>query len=316
MGKKVKNILVTGSNGFIGSHLIKNLVEHNYDVVACDISDMKEKSFLNDFPSKETIKKIKFLKCDIKDFNSVEKIFHDIDFVFHLAAKLFIPQSWKEPGAFYHTNVIGTANILEACRINNCKILFNSSYAYGEPDYLPIDETHPLKSSNPYGLSKLLAEQICKLYKENYGLKVTIFRPFNVYGPGQDEIFLIPEIIKQALSDDKKIIKINDLKPKRDYLYIDDLIDALLMSIEGKDDIYNVGGGYSLSVEDIIKIIIQHSGGQKKYLSRNIRRDHEIDNVVADISKIQKEFNWRPKITFEEGIKKYIYHFLNKQGIL
>jgi nucleoside-diphosphate-sugar epimerase len=143
-------------------------------------------------------------------------------------------------------------------------------------------------------------------------MKITILRPFNVYGTGQKEVFLIPEIINQLISSEKEIIEVDDLEPKRDYIYIDDLIFALILSINNKDDIYNIGSGYSVSVEDIIKTAIKKSGIEKKYLSRNIKRKNEIYDVVADISKIKNNLHWSLKTPFEKGIENCINYYFQK----
>jgi nucleoside-diphosphate-sugar epimerase len=298
MKKNHKNILVTGANGFIGQHLVKKLVEEGYTVKAFDIS--KPKDELSDKLD------IEFICGDIEDAVLLKQITKGIDCVFHLAARLFVPDSWKNPDAFYRTNVIGTANIIEACRLNNCRLTFNSSYVYGEPDYLPIDENHPLKSYNPYSHSKLLAEEICNFYRKYYGFIVTVFRPFNVYGPGQKGIFIIPEIISQVLSYKQENVIVNDLIPKRDYLYVDDMIAALILSLDAPGDIYNIGSGNSISVEDIIRIVIKQSGIEKCYSSRNMKRDNEINNVVANIAKAKQLLNWDISTPFEEGVVRCI----------
>lgn len=286
----MKNILVTGANGFIGKALVRRLSDCGYKVFEFDIN-------IGDISEKDSLK-------------IVEK--KNIDHVFHLAARSFVPDSWKNPVEFYKTNVIGTANVLDFCRSHFCSVTYVSSYAYGTPDYFPIDENHPVKSYNPYSHSKNMAEEICEFYKKNFGVKITIFRPFNIYGPGQNEIFLIPEIIKQLVSSGKKIIEVNDLKPKRDYLYIDDFIDALMLSIDNTDGIYNIGSGYSLSVEEIIKKAIKVSGIDKKYLSKNSSRKNEVNDVVADISKVKKELGWVVNTAFEKGLKCCIDYYIYK----
>ena len=301
-----KNILITGACGFIGSHLVESLVKSGHKVHAFDLEDIVyPKSGTTPF-SKNICNKIEFYTGNIEEPGCLESAIKGAKHIFHLAARSFVPDSWKNPFDFYHTNLLGLANVLETCRQNNCSLTYLSSYVYGEPEYLPIDERHPLKSYNPYSHSKLIAEDICDLYKKNYDLKITIFRPFNVYGPGQNVSFLIPEIIKQAISKEKKIIEVNDLKPKRDYIYIDDLINALILSIDGKDNIYNIGSGYSVSVEDIIKLVLKKSGIKKEYISKEIIRENEIYDVIADVSKAKKELNWSAHTSLEEGIKNCI----------
>jgi len=302
-----KRILVTGACGFIGGHLVKALVNSGYAVIAYDL----ENSFniTSCRFSKDISDKIEIFTGNIEDTDSLKKAAEDVGFVFHLAARSFVPDSWKNPLDFYRTNILGTANVLEICRQNNIHLSYLSSYVYGVPEYLPVDEKHPLKSYNPYSQSKLIAEEICDFYHNHYGLKVTIFRPFNVYGPGQNEKFLIPEIIKQVLQKEKEMVEVNDLSPKRDYIFIDDMVEALVLSADGKDGIYNIGSGYSVSVEDLIKMVMKKSGILKKYFSKNITRENEVYDVVADISKVQKALNWSVKTTLEKGIENCIlYH--------
>jgi len=307
-----KKILVTGACGFIGGYLVEALIKSDYSVKAFDFKNSFDaKSITHPF-SDVALDKLKICVGNIEDIDSLKNSSNNIDHIFHLAARSFIPDSWNYPLDFFRTNIIGVTNVLDICRRNNCSLTIISSYVYGEPEYLPIDENHPLKSYNPYSLSKIIAEEICDIYKRFYGLKITVFRPFNVYGPGQNEMFLIPEIIRQILSKDKEIVEVNELEPKRDYIYIDDLINALKLSIECKDDIYNVGSGYSVSVEDIIKIAMNISGIEKKYISRNIKRKNEIYNVVANISKATNNLQWSPTTDFEKGIENCINYYRKK----
>jgi nucleoside-diphosphate-sugar epimerase len=297
-----KKILVTGACGFIGSYLVKALIESGFEI---NIFDFDTVINSKDKPSpfiKKNNTKINFFSGNIEDPNNLDNAIKGVDHVFHLAARSFVPDSWKFPFDFYRTNIMGTANVLEACRKNNCSITYISSYVYGTPKYLPIDELHPVQSYNPYCHSKVLAEEVCNYYKDNYGLKITVFRPFNVYGPGQNENFLIPEIIGQLLSEKNKKIIINDLVPKRDYLFVDDLINALVLSISSTGDIFNLGSGYSISVEELIKTAIEISGIEKKYISRNSKRENEVYDVVADIKKAKALLNWSPKTSLREGI--------------
>lgn len=277
----VKNILVTGSKGFIGRRLVSELKRsgdfnvYEYDIDKGDIS--------------------KELLC-----------FEGVHHVFHTAAKTFIPRSWEDPFDFYGTNIMGTLNVLEFCRKQKSRLTYISAYVYGQPERLPIQETHPLKADNPYMHSKIMAESLCEFYSVNYGVKVTVLRPFNVFGPGQGGNFLIPSIIAKLFDKKVKAIEVEDLSPRRDYLYIDDLIEVLALTINMKKDhsvIYNAGSGISMSVEEILNIILKASGIKKPIVSKNRRRKNEVMDVVADISKIKKELGWKPKITFSEGIK-------------
>jgi nucleoside-diphosphate-sugar epimerase len=276
------NILLTGSSGFIGKHLKKNLVKNkNYSVFE-----------LNSDWGDIALKRIKFKK---------------ISHVIHLAAKSFVPESWEDPYIFYRTNVLGAANVLEFCRKNECDLTAISSYIYGKPINLPIDEKLPKRPYNPYSHSKILSEEMYKFYQKNFGLRVNILRPFNIYGPGQKEKFIIPKIIKQVLDNKHKSVELLDLKPKRDFLYIDDFIEAIIKTIEENNGAtYNVGSGTSISVKNIVEIIMKTAGIKKEIIESGLARQNEIMDVVADIRKIKNELNWHPKINFEKGIAKCI----------
>ena len=220
----------------------------------------------------------------------------DISYVFHLAGKTFVPESWSQPFSFYGTNVMGTENILEFCRKTGACLTYVSSYLYGKPEYLPIDENHPIKAYNPYSHSKLLAEEICRYYKDQFQVGVSILRPFNVYGPGQSDQFLIPEMIKKMLDPANSFIEVMDLRPKRDYLFIDDFTEALYMSMDGPRGIYNIGSGYSLSVEQVLNEISTTAGKEKIIKNKGIERPNEIFDLFADISKISKDLHWKPQV--------------------
>ena len=185
--------------------------------------------------------------------------------------------------------------------------MFMSSYVYGIPVKLPVDESHPVTPSNPYAQSKYEAENLCKSYSEQYHLPITIVRPFNIFGIGQPDHFLIPKIISQALDASLARIDLMDLSPRRDYIYMDDLISAMIGLMQKKSaGTFNVGSGYSLSVKEIAEKIMKAAGVKKEIASSNDIRPNEIPDVVAGISRISKETGWSPKVSFEEGIGRII----------
>jgi nucleoside-diphosphate-sugar epimerase len=283
----MSTILVTGAAGFIGRKLVARLSSEGHSVVEFDVAQ-------GDVTSVE----------DLERFAGLE-----IDHVFHLAGKTFVPDSWKNPFGFYQVNVMGTTNILEFCRKTGARLTYISSYLYGEPDYLPVDELHPVKSYNPYSQSKIIADSICQFYARYYNIPVTIFRPFNAFGPGQSALFLIPEIIEKVMNSNISEVEVMDLRPKRDYIFIDDLVDALVLSLNNQLGIYNIGSGYSKSVEEIIQLVMKHSGITKPYRSKAVTRPNEIFDLYAGISKAEAGLGWKPKTPFEDGIKQCIIAF-------
>jgi UDP-glucose 4-epimerase len=193
-------------------------------------------------------------------------------------------------------------------------LTYISSYVYGPPQYLPVDESHPIAPASPYNHSKLVAEEVCMYYYKTFGVPVTIFRPVNIYGPGQNADFLIPKIIQQTFDNSITSIEVMDLKPKRDYLYINDFIQAIIASMNSDQfDIFNLGCGYSLSVEDVINTIQVQSGINKAYHAKNEPREHEIWDVYTNITKIKNRLGWVPVTSFAEGIRMCINEFRTRK---
>lgn len=280
----MSKMLVTGGSGFIGRALTARLKALGRDVASMDSAD-------GDIANRETLAKFE-----------QQNIAH----VFHLAGKTFVPDSWEDPQAFCQTNLLGTVNVLEFCRKYRIPMTYVSSYVYGHPDILPIGEDSAIRPSNPYALTKRMAEEACEFYASAYDLPVTTIRPFNVYGIGQSANFLIPSIIHQALNESQIIVK--DLRPKRDYVYLEDLLMALLETL-GRPrgyNVYNVGSGNSLSVKEVIDIIQKVAGTAKEIICDRMARTNELMDVVADISKASKELGWHPKYSFRAGIENII----------
>ncbi len=278
MGAK---ILVTGADGFIGKRLTKRLKNMGYDL----------------FEHTSKNGDIATVSLD------AEGIFH----VFHLAAQTYVPLSWENPFEFYRVNVMGTENILEFCRKNSCSLTFMSTYVYGVPMQNPVPEIHPVNPNSPYNHSKLICEKLCEFYYQAFNISSTVLRPFNVYGKGQSLNFLLPTIISQLLDTGKEIIEVKDLKPLRDYIYIEDVIDALVLTL-GKTgfNIYNIGSGESISVEDIICMLMELSSINKPYSSLAQARKFEVDDIRADISKAKAELSWNPVYNLREGLSSYL----------
>ncbi len=225
------------------------------------------------------------------------------DHVFHLAALSGVPDSWQTPERFFQVNVAGTFRVLEYCRASGCPLTYLSGYVYGIPDALPISEHSPARPNNPYALTKRMAEEACRFYAEHYRLDVTVLRPFNIYGPGQSTRFLIPRIIEQALNPDVARIEVLDLAPARDFVFVEDVVEAILLTAARRGySLYNVGSGTSHSVQDVISAVENASGVRKPVASKAERRRDEIMDVVADVTAIRVDVGWTPRTLFGKGI--------------
>ena len=277
-----KKILLTGSSGFIGKNVLFFLGK-SFDIVEVSRSS----------------------NYDIDNLNSLLKI-DNIDIVIHAAAETFIPQSFEDPYRFYKFNVNASLNVAEFCRIKKVdKLIYLNTYPYGVPKCNPIDENHIISPHSPYTKSKMIAEKLLFQYLEK-DVNITSLRIFNPYGYFQKEDFLIPTIVKQALSGD--IIKVRDIRPKRDYLYIEDLISLLknILNVSNSEGIYNVGTGKSYSISEIISVIevILNKKLYTKVIEKH--RDNEVLDCYADITKATSKFNWSPTINLLDGVKKYL----------
>jgi len=221
----------------------------------------------------------------------------------HLAARSYVPDSWKTPADFYATNVVGVGRATEYCRRTKAHLLFVSSYVYGAPRQLPIDEDHPLAPGSPYALSKVLAERVCAFHAEAEHLAVTIVRPFNIFGPGQRSEFLIPAVIDQTSRGGE--IRVKDLSPRRDYLFIDDLVDGLERTLHSPQGlrVFNLGSGSSHSVQEIIDIAQSVADSRLCVYSEETPRQNEIADVRADITRARAQLGWEPRVSLREGIE-------------
>ena len=277
-------ILITGFSGFIGKYLLERLEQTPHELILLDIAN----------------------GCDICDWEQVKHI-TGIDTIVHLANLSFVPASYEEPKKFYESNYLSTLNMLELCRLNHAKMIFFSSYIYGNPQYQPVDEKHPIQAFNPYAQTKVICESLCQGYNRDFKVPVTIFRPFNIYGKGQNPDFLIPTIIQQAK---KGSIVIKDDRPKRDYIHVKDIVEAVYTAIESKNSAtlqtYNLGTGVSYSVKEIIDMVRGLFNSDIEYQCKNEIRPNEVMDTIADISKIKSELNWEPKIDIIEGLKMMI----------
>ena len=275
------DVLITGAGGFIGAALMARLRHEGRQVLAVgrvegDITDPQFWQLLP--PARE---------------------------VMHLAGRSYVPDSWQDSPGFMHANVTGTELAIDYCRRHGAALVFASGYLYGFPARLPISETDPVRPNNPYALSKLLAEQLCEFAAVHYRVPVTVLRIFNVFGAGQREDFLIPTILRQVRAG--KDIRISDLEPRRDYIYIEDVVAALCASMRGSGfRRFNIGSGTSLSVRDLIDTIQAVVGTRLVVHETKLVRPNEIPDVRANIAAATEALKWRPEHSLAQGIERML----------
>ena len=276
----MKSVLVTGADGFLGHHILRDLTGHGFDVL----------------PKRRT-------DGDVTRSTTWDK-FPASDFLVHLAGLTFVPASWENPTDFVQSNSISTSHALDFCRKNKTKLIFLSTYLYSPKLSTPIKETDEIDPANPYALSKFLGEQLCSFYAKQFGVEVIILRPFNVFGSGQNSRFLIPSIISQATKGDE--ISVLDIRPARDYVFIEDLLDAVHKSITSDlhFGIINVGTGVASTVEQLIFSLADVIGRELTIKSSNLERFGEISSTQADISQAKLLLGWQPKWSLSQGLRE------------
>jgi NAD dependent epimerase/dehydratase len=305
-------ILVTGADGFIGSHLVELLLKKKNKVRAL--------VFYNSFGHNghlDSINKtdnLEIVKGDIRDRTFTENICKGIDVVIHLASLISIPFSYTSSQSYLDTNVLGTHNICEAVRKNKNKklIVFSTSEVYGTAKYVPIDENHPMQPQSPYSASKIAADALSMSYYYSFGINLTIIRPFNTYGPRQSTRAIIPTIISQILQNKKKI-QLGITSTKRDLTYVGDTCNAVNLLVKNFNkfagETFNVGSNNSISISDMVKRI-------SKIMNLNIKiiRDEkrirplksEVLELDCDYSKLNKLTGYKPSVSMDMGLKKTI----------
>ena len=276
----MKSVLVTGADGFLGHHILRNLTGHGFDVL----------------PKRRT-------DGDVTRSTTWDK-FPASDFLVHLAGLTFVPASWENPTEFVQSNSVSTSHALDFCRKNKTKMIFLSTYLYSSKLSTPIKETDEIDPANPYALSKFLGEQLCSFYAKQFGVEVIILRPFNVFGSGQNSRFLIPSIISQATKSDEIIVLY--IRPARDYVFIEDLVDAVHKSITAdlRFGIINVGTGVASTVEQLIFSLADVIGRELTIMSSNLERFGEISSTQADISQAKLLLGWQPKWSLSQGLRE------------
>lgn len=318
----MKKVLVTGADGFIGSHLVEKLVDDGYQVKAfVYYNSFSSLGWLDTFP-KEKLEKIELFPGDIRDPNGVRVALKGVDTVFHLAALIGIPYSYHSPDNYVDTNIKGTLNVLQAARDLELKrvLVTSTSEVYGTAQYVPIDEKHPRQGQSPYSATKIGADAIADSFFRSFGSPVTIVRPFNTYGPRQSNRAVIPTIITQLLSG-KKEIKLGALSPTRDLCYVKDTVDAFVALARSDKAIgqeVNIATQQEIAVGDLAKKLIAAIAPGAKVVSDEQRlrpEKSEVERLLGSSEKLRALTGWSPKITLDEGLKATIAWFSDKKNL-
>jgi NAD dependent epimerase/dehydratase len=311
-------ILITGSAGFIGSHLTEILVKEGFQVRA--FVRYNSKNSWGWLDESEHLDNIEVISGDIRDYDSVYKAMAGCDTVFHLSALIGIPYSYISPLAYIKTNVEGTYNILESAKnLNFNNVLITStSETYGSAQYVPIDENHPLVAQSPYSASKIAADHLALSYYRSFGLPVKIVRPFNNYGPRQSARAIIPTIISQVLAGKEKL-KVGNLSPSRDFTFVKDTCSGfvdILKSDKLFGEVTNIGMNEDISIEKLIELITKLIGKdiEVEEDTQRVRPEKsEVDKLVCDNSKIKKFTSWKPAYDLQTGLKETIQWFKDNE---
>lgn len=309
----MKKVLVTGADGFIGSHLTESLLEKGYDVKAFTMyNSFNTWGWLDTF-SKEKLNQIEIFSGDIRDPNGVKEALKGVDMVFHLAALIAIPFSYHSPDSYVDTNIKGTLNVLQAARtLETERVLVTStSEVYGTAQYVPIDEKHPFQGQSPYSATKIGADRLAESFYRSFDLPVSIVRPFNTYGPRQSARAVIPTIISQLLSG-KEEIKLGSLSPTRDFNYVKDTAAGFIAIAESDQTIgeeINIATQQEISIGELANEIIRQINPNARIVCDDQRlrpEKSEVNRLLGSNEKIRKLTDWKPEYTFEQGIAETI----------
>lgn len=305
--------MVTGADGFIGSHLTEELVKSGYDVKAfVYYNSFSTWGWLDTLP-KEILSRIEIFSGDIRDPNGVRESMKGVQGVFHLAALIAIPFSYHSPDSYVDTNIKGTLNVLQAAReLETERILVTStSEVYGTAQYVPIDEKHPFQGQSPYSATKIGADRLAESFYRSFSLPVTIVRPFNTYGPRQSARAVIPTVITQLLSG-KTEIKLGSLSPTRDFNYVKDTVNGFIKIAQSDKTLgeeINIATQKEISIGETAQIIIDRINPAARIICDEVRlrpEKSEVNRLLGSNEKIKRLAGWEPRYTFEQGIEETI----------
>lgn len=314
----MSKILVTGADGFIGSHLTEELVKEGHDVRAfVYYNSFNSWGWIDTFP-KELKEQIEIFAGDIRDPNGVKEAMKGVDEVYHLAALIAIPFSYHSPDSYVDTNIKGTLNVLQAARdLDTQRVLITStSEVYGTAQYVPIDENHPYQGQSPYSATKIGADRIAESFYRSFDTPLTIVRPFNTYGPRQSARAVIPTIITQLLAGYEEI-KLGDLTPTRDFNYVKDTVRGFIEIAKAEHTIgeeINIATQHETSIGELAEELIRQINPNAKIVTEAQRlrpEKSEVNRLLGSNEKIKKLTGWEPKYTLESGLAETIEWFKN-----
>lgn len=323
---KFKKILITGSDGFIGSHLTEFLVRSGYDVRAfVYYNSFNSWGWLDEAPN-EIKESLDVFSGDIRDSNGVRNAMKGCDAVLHLAALIAIPYSYHSPETYIDTNIKGTLNVLQAARDLDVQRVIHTSTSevYGTARFVPITEEHPLQGQSPYSASKIGADQIAYSFYSSFGTPVVTIRPFNTYGPRQSARAVIPSIISQLMAGSQQI-KLGSIHPTRDFNFIEDTVRGFVASLnseQGLGEVINIGSGFEISIQDTVKMISNIMCKDIEIVSdaQRLRPEKsEVERLLADNQKAKRLLAWQPEYGSLEGLRvgleKTVEWFSNPQNL-
>lgn len=317
-----KNVVVTGADGFIGSHLVEALVNRGANVTALSqYNSFNTWGWLDTIP-KATLEKIKVVTGDIRDPGLAIKILDKTDICFHLAALIAIPFSYDCPDSYVQTNITGTLNFLNAARLHKTPhlLITSTSEVYGTATYVPIDERHPKQPQSPYSATKIGADALAESFYRSFALPVTIVRPFNTYGPRQSARAVIPTIITQALSGND--IKLGSLTPTRDLVYVKDTAEGFIRIAESRDDVLgqevNIATGHEISIGSLLEMIKGICGISTESVADTQRyrpATSEVERLLGCNKKLKSLTNWIPSTDLKQGLSETVIWFRNPENL-
>ena len=309
----MKKVLITGADGFIGSHLTEYLMDKGYEVKAFTYyNSFNTWGWLDTFP-KEKLSELEIFQGDIRDPNGVREAMKGVDGVFHLAALIAIPFSYHYPDSYVDTNIKGTLNVLQAARDLNLErvLITSTSEVYGTAQYVPIDEKHPYQGQSPYSATKIGADRLAESFYRSFGLPVTIVRPFNTFGPRQSARAVIPTIITQLLAG-KEEISLGSLTPTRDFNYVKDTANGFYEIARSDRTIgeeINIATQREISIGDLAHELIRQINPEARIIcdeQRTRPEKSEVNRLLGCNEKILRLTDWKPAYTFEQGLTETI----------